>query len=340
MEDWCLAPVFSSFGARQRIGHVTFLYQNDMCATTSFQLQQGTNAWISAQTGFQQAVDYAEGGVYRSFFTGPINARSIDIRPRSGSFLKVSEVVAKSGGVDVALARFGATATGDGTGAFPGTTGGADHADNVIDGRIATPFPDLFHADTDSNAEFLRVDLAQTYPLEGLEIYGPRGTDEDQIYEVRFLDAQGGLVQRCQRVSANNDVFKATVMTPPPSYSLVPRSYAPLMPGDVFTVDVVGEFHADPTLGSGVRIEFDPEALEVIDAQVNPDPRVSQFSAEATISGNAIDDWGWGAFMGNPPLFRAADATFRVLEPMCGTAFLDHAPAQGLGGPPISNEIS
>ena len=167
--------------------------------------------------------EYADTTVRRESVEEVDNVRQVILRPYREGGMQVSEVVAVSGGVDIATLSEGAAASGDGTGAFPGTTGGAAHADNAIDGIGPTGFPDLFFPDTTSINEFLIVDFGGERDIDGLSILGRTDCCSDlDVYDVEFRDGQGGDIKFCPGQSANNLDSEAMVIpfdVPPPADS-------------------------------------------------------------------------------------------------------------------------
>ena len=122
------------------------------------------------------------------------NFKQIRVVSEIPTWLQVSEVVAVSSGVDRATASAGATATGDGTGSYPGTTGGIDHADNAIDGIGPSFWPDIFVPDTDAAAEYLEVNLAQPERIEALSILGRATIKQPVCHPLRAICAETRLL--------------------------------------------------------------------------------------------------------------------------------------------------
>ncbi len=197
------------------LGVVTFEVLEPMCATTALTPRTAgapIGPWFSAITFNPQEVVYNQPVLSRPSMSAVDNVKQIRIVSEVPTWLQVSEVVALSNGVDVATSGAGATAMGDGTGSYPGTSGGFDHADNAIDGVGPSLWPDIFVPDTDAATEFLDVELAQPERIEALSILGRATVNERDIYDVTLIDAAGSVIRSCRRQSAVNPFREAVVV--------------------------------------------------------------------------------------------------------------------------------
>lgn len=136
----------------------------------------------------------------------------------AADWLQVAEVVALNTiGTNVASIANGGVATSSGQYAGTGylVQSGAGNAINgTIGGNYfsATPAQWIFHSDSTSTSEFLKVTFASAQNLQSLLIYGRTdccGTRD--IYNVTLYDAANAVVATFSNQSANNAAHLATI---------------------------------------------------------------------------------------------------------------------------------
>lgn len=323
LADWAVGN-FSGLPEVAVIGTVSFTALPGMCGSALVSARDATSSgggWTGVD--FQpQVVDYNPGSIIRRSMPVSNNVKQIritasDYSPR----LQVSEVIALSGGIDVATIANGAAAAGDGTGPVPGTSGGIAHADTAIDGFGPTAWPDIFFPDTSDPSEFLEVTLSFPHNLEGLSIQGSTSASERDIYDVELLDRHGAMVMSCPNQSADNVDNTAVVIPKPYTILLTPLGSSVVNVGDTITFEASIDFTGDPTLGGGIDIIYDPTVLQFVDF-AHSGIGLPQFQLAPTQNDGILRGWGAGDFAGLPEVASLGTVSFDVLQPMCGSTAL------------------
>jgi len=141
-----------------------------------------------------------------------IGVNQIKITSTNTTSLQISEVVAISGGFDVALTSAGAT-TADGGWGWPSTGANNSHPGHTIDGIAPSGWPNIFHSNSPGAGEFLTVILSGSYNIDSLSIFGRNDCCSGRdIYDVELLDASGSLLFSANGQSANNAAHEAVVV--------------------------------------------------------------------------------------------------------------------------------
>lgn len=141
---------------------------------------------------------------------GLIDVKEIVITNSIPTYLQVSEVVATEAGTgnDLALASAGATASGNGD--WPGSS-----PNFAIDGVAPNSFPNIFHSDSPSAAEFLSIVLANVSELDSLTLYGRSDCcNSRDIFNVSIFNEAGGLLFSGTGFNATNTSAGVTIALP------------------------------------------------------------------------------------------------------------------------------
>ena len=142
------------------------------------------------------------------------NVNKILISTTGSAYLQVSEVVAISGGIDVATLANGAIAEDDGTGSYIYQNQTAP-PNNAINGIGPESWPNIYHSDTAGNQEYLLITLNGSYTLNTLSIFGRSDCcSVRDVYDVQLLDTNDNVLFFASEQSAYNSDNKAVVDLP------------------------------------------------------------------------------------------------------------------------------
>ena len=153
--------------------------------------------------------------------------KTITITSSEPTWLQVSEVVAISGGVDVATTSALATASAlsvDYAGvpdlAIDGLFPGECINNNNCDPLLANG---LYHSGASGGNEFLTVVLDMPSDLTSLLIYGRTdGFSSRDIYDVELFNNVGASIFQASNLSADNPMHKAVAFAPVPIPAALP----------------------------------------------------------------------------------------------------------------------
>lgn len=143
--------------------------------------------------------------------SGLADVATIEIRSSQPTWLQISEVVATEtgSGSDLALSSAGATASGS------GNYTAASNPDKTIDGVGPSGYPNIYHSDSTSAAEFLRITLATPSQLDSLTIMGRTNCCSDRdVFDLYLYDTNGVLLFSGTNYSADNGSNSVTVSFP------------------------------------------------------------------------------------------------------------------------------
>jgi len=135
------------------------------------------------------------------------DVKKIVIRSSEGTWLQVSEVIARdAAGKDQALVG---SATAQGSSYGGGSRGNAPA--KAIDGVGPAPYPEIFHS-ASTRDEALTITFAEPFALHSLEIYGRIGNSGRDVYDIDIYDSAGRVFASVTRQSANNALHLAAVL--------------------------------------------------------------------------------------------------------------------------------
>ncbi len=142
---------------------------------------------------------------------GLVGVKDIVVKNGIGYWMQVSEVVAQQTGTgnDLALASAGATAVGS------SVWEPASNPGKAIDGIAPNAHADIFHSQTSSSSEFLKITLSQASELDSVTIFGRTDCcSHRDIFDLFLYDSQGVLLFEAFDLDARGSSHSATVSLP------------------------------------------------------------------------------------------------------------------------------